>query len=73
MVENNDDLNCELQFNIQSNAITIRTLQPKCGFGARVDEDGTFELTNSETPQFFVTMEGPKIYFSKVSPEEYNK
>ncbi|MFY0651855.1 MAG: hypothetical protein JXQ96_07470 [Cyclobacteriaceae bacterium] len=68
----NDDLNCQLELKIQANYITITTEKQECGFGYGVVADGTFKLKNSETPEFFETMEGTKVYFSKIAPEEYN-
>ena len=64
---------CELEMKIQYNSIVITTKKENCGFGHGVSADGTFELTNSEIPEFFENMEGTKIFFSETSPEEYNQ
>jgi hypothetical protein len=68
------DKGCRWTLQFSKNTITIATVAESydCGFGNGVAADGIFEQTSKVIPQYFVTAEGTKYFFTTTSPEKYN-
>ncbi len=63
---------CKWDVSIQSDTITIKTLDGNCGFGHNVTAGGTYLRKNNSKPDFFENVHSQKIFFSKTNPEDYN-
>jgi hypothetical protein len=66
---------CKWSFNFTKNSLTIKTIdsQDYCGFGYSVYADGTFQRQPNKIKDYFEDRPGHKVYFSKTTPEDYNK
>ena len=64
---------CKLEFIRVKNNVAIKTVAGNCPFGYGVYADGTYHLEDKNNPQFFEGRSGQKIYFDKVSPENYSE
>ncbi len=68
------DISCHWSIIINKDALIVTTInrQYNCEFGNGVYADGRYKKVSSKTPEYFDPGDGEKVYFSKVTPEEYN-
>ncbi len=64
---------CKWEISINTDTLTISTIEGECGFGHSVMADGVYTKKDNHKPDFFEDRLGEKTYFSKTSPEEYYK
>lgn len=64
---------CKLEFEFNDSTLTISTIDNDCGFGGNVIADGIYKKVDSNQPKYFENGEGDKVYFDKMTPENYNK
>jgi len=67
------DNGCHWLILINKDALVVTTIdrQNDCGFGNGVSADGRYKKVSGKIPMYFVQGDGEKVYFSKVTPEQY--
>jgi hypothetical protein len=66
---------CKWLLVFSGNRLKIETRENEfdCGFGHGVYADGEYVRKSKAIIPYFETMEGEKMFFNKITPEEYNK
>lgn len=69
------EIGCKLGFQFSEKLLTVEHIQNQdaCGFGFSVWANGEYLQKSTEIPVYFENPERTRIYFSKTTPEEYNK
>lgn len=67
------DISCHWLIELNKDALIVTTInrQYNCEFGNGVYADGKYKKVSSKIPKYFIQGDGEKVYFSKVTPEEY--
>jgi hypothetical protein len=72
-VDEDDDLNCLLKFEFNSDELKVITVEghDDCGFGHAVYADNTYKRIDKSIPKYFINGEGDTILFHGLTLEKY--
>ncbi len=72
-ISNDEFINCHWKFEFKKEELIVTTVDDRyeCGFGAGVYADGTYKLTDTSMPEYFIDRTGDTTYFKSLNNERH--